>query len=157
MSKKYVITVNIDVDGMDLLQDVELPLVLSKTRPGQYDIIASLKALPALKKYQFISVKPIPFTFTKSTGKIKTYTKIRKPFTSESNENFLTPLAIEQLQDVYDLEPFRRDEARGMIYDIQLDKQKNFKCAICACDYATMADTRLNLPFCSEACWDMFV
>lgn len=157
MSKKYVITVNIDVDGEDLLYDVALPLVSSKTRAGQYDIIASLKALPALKKYQFSSVKPISFSFVKSTGKIKNYAKIRQPFTSESKENFLTPLAIEQLQDAYDLEPFRRDEARGMIYDIQLDKQKNFKCAMCSCDYATLADTRLNLPFCSEACWHNFV
>lgn len=157
MSKKYALTVNINVDGKELLHDIELPLIPSKTRPGQYDIIASLKALPALKKYQFTSVKPISFSFVKSTGKIKNYAYRAKPFTSESNENFLTPLAIEQLQDFYDLEPFRRDEARGMIYDIQLDKQKDFKCAMCLCDYATLADTRLNLPFCSEKCWNSFV
>ena len=157
MSKKYVIIVNVEVNSKEILRDVELPLVASKTRPGKYDIIASLKALPAVKKYEFSSVKPVEFSFTKSTGKIKNYDYAPIPFTSESDKNFLTPLAIERLQDLYYLERFVNDEARGIIYDIQVDKQKNFKCALCDCDYATLVDTRIDLPFCSQTCWTTFV
>ncbi len=140
--KTASIIVTVEANGKELVREVDLPLVLSTTRNNRYDLIASLKALPALSSYRFSKVRPVEVVLFQSTGKM---------IDAESEENFLTKRQVERMQNEY----FQAESmVKGKIYELQLDDElKTYKCAMCPCD-ALHADVRLNMPFCSVTCWE---
>lgn len=139
------IIVTVEANGKQVLRDVNLPLLVSNTRNNRYDLIASLQALPALKAYKFSRVRPVEVLSFESRGNV---------FDAESEDNFLTRLQFERMQNAV---LKGENSVKGKIYELQLDDElKSYKCAMCPCD-ALHADVRLNMPFCSQTCWERCV
>ncbi len=142
---RATLVVTIEAKGKQLVKDALIPLVISKTRPNRYDLLASLHAVPALKNYKFSRVRPVETLLFESRGNL---------IDAASDDNFLSKLEVEKMQTAY---AKAEGLSRGKVYELQLDDElKTYKCAMCPCD-ALHADVRLNVPFCSQACWESFV
>lgn len=140
-----------------ILDEVKIPLVKSVTNPSRYDLIASLKRIPALKKYNFNEITAIPYEYNTKTKKESAFLYNPKAFDSKSDENLLTVAQIEKQQDVHYGEEYKQNTSRRMVYILHLEprittnKTSVLKCVMCQ-NMATLADLDTNLAFCSYEC-----
>lgn len=149
---------SIQLDDKEIASEIEIPMRKSVKYPGRYDLIASLQQLPSLKKYKFSTIGAQSYEYNLFTHKKGGYLYNFPKFDNTGVENLLSLGEIEHRNDIHYSNPYKDHISTRMTYILYLDgptvaggANKTFKCAMCP-KAALIADTKLNLAFCSYEC-----
>lgn len=145
------IKADIVYNGMVVAKNATIPLEKRERYPGKYDLIYSLRRLPILKKYQIRKI-----------GKYESEPGFGKKnvtffFDRDASDNLLDEEQVKRLNRLYAAQG-RERRVITLVIDPNTGQDEEitrFECAVCQAD-ATLADVRLNLPFCSEVCWENY-